>query len=411
VTISKRNLLVGLDTGSSSIKAALGEILSNGTIHILGLVKNHSEGVRKGNIIDIEGTARSIDQCLNELERLTGVEISSALTGFSGTSITAVRNHAVVAVGNSNYEITQEDKDRVLQSAKNIALPPDKAIVQVIERQYIVDGYDGVKDPVGMVGSRLEVEVLILIAATAALQNLQRSADRINLHLDGLVYNQLMAAEAVLLPAEMQMGVILVDMGSGTTEISIFWQGNLLFTSVLPIGGEYITRDLAIVLKTSIEEAGKIKENFGVASPVLAREENKIKVHSLQGKETEEISQYIVAEIISSRVMEMTEMICAEINQYHGLEKLPGGIVLTGGGALLTGIAEAMESFCELPVRVGFPERVKGLDLDVMQPDNAVVLGSLMYGLRHTMIAQLEMQQNVSSVFQRINNWFKDLFS
>jgi cell division protein FtsA len=205
LAIKNRNIVVGLDVGTSMIKAVMGDAGHGSGINILGLAQVPSTGLRKGNIIDIESTARSIDTCLNELERLTGVEIHNALTGFSGISISAVNNHAVVAVGNPNVEITPEDKDRVLQSAQNIALPPDKTIVQIIERQYIVDGYDGVKDPVGMVGNRLEAEVIVIIAATAAVQNLQRSANRINLHLDRLVYKPLLAGESVLMPAEKEM--------------------------------------------------------------------------------------------------------------------------------------------------------------------------------------------------------------
>lgn len=402
---------MGLDAGSSSVKAALGEVHSNGAISVLGLVKCPSEGVRKGNIIDIDASARGIENCLNQLERLTGVEIDSALVGFSGTSTVAVSSRAVVAVGNSNYEISQEDKQRVLQAAKNISLAPDKTIVQLIERQYIVDGYDGVRDPIGMVGSRLEVEVVLIIAAAAAIQNLQRTSERIHLQSDMLIYNQLLAAEAVLMPAEMQMGVILVDFGGGTTEISLFQQGKILFTSVLPVGGEYITSDIAIVLRTSIEEASRIKEEIGVASPTLANEEMIVDIHGIQGTESRGVSQYVVADIISARVQEISEMICAEFKQWSSGIKIPGGIVMTGGGAQLPGIADLMQEYSGMPVRIGLPEAMKAVSIDMNTPDNAAVLGSLIYGSRYMKIYKDETQQDVASIFQRINNWFRDLFS
>lgn len=397
--------------GTSSIKAALGELSSPGIVNIMGLTQVPSAGLRKGNIIDIENTARSIDDCLNELERLTGIEINSAVSGFSGMSITSVTNHAVIAVGNQNYEITEDDKRRVLQSAQNIALPPDKMVVQVIERQYIVDGYDGVKDPVGMVGSRLEVEVVIIIAAAAAIQNLQRSSNRINLNLERFVYNPLLMAESVLMPAEKEMGVALVDIGGGTTEISVFEQGTLLSTAVLPIGGEYITRDLAIVLRTSIEEASRIKEEVGVASTAMARSDIMVNVRNIQGNDLRQVSQHVIADIVSARVMEMAEMIHAELNQSTDLDKLPGGLVISGGGAQLSGMVEMMESTLNIPVRIGLPDSIKGLQRELNRPQNAVVLGCINYGAKRANYSMIEKSKKVSTIFSKITYWFKDLFA
>jgi cell division protein FtsA len=403
-------VLVGLDVGTSSVKAALAEIVSPGTVNILGLTSQPSAGLRKGNIVDIEATARSIDSCLNELERLTGVEIQSAVCGFSGMSITAVSNHSVIAVANPNNEITEEDKRRVLQLAQNVALPPDKMIVQLIERQYIIDGYDGVRDPVGMVGSRLEAEVLIVISAAAALQNLQRSAERINLYLERFVYNPILMAEAVLMPAEKEMGVALVDLGGGTTEISVFEQGTLLSTSVLPIGGEYITKDLAIVLRTSIEEAARIKEESGIAAISMASSDVMVNVRNIQGNEVKQVSQHVIADIVAARVNEMVQMIHAELVQSTYLEKLPGGLVLSGGGAQLKGIAEVMEAYLNIPVRVGRPDNIRGLQREYNQPENAVVLGCINYAAQRTNPGLIENTHRFPPVFNRILYWFRDLF-
>lgn len=411
MNINKRNIIVGLDVGTSAVKAALGEVGHQNEIHILGLAQIPSSGLRKGNIIDIESTAHSIDDCLNELERMTGLEIMSTITGFSGISIAAVNNHAVIAIGNSNYEISQEDKERVLYSARNISLPPDKTIVQVIERQYIIDGFDGVKDPVGMVGSRLESDVLIIIAATAAMQNLQRSAQRINLHFDKIVYNQVLAAESVLMPAEKEMGAALIDMGGGTTEISIFDHGSILSTSVLPVGSDYITKDLAIVLRTSIDEAVRIKENFGIASSEMANDDIIIHMRNIQGNETKEVSQQLVADIISARVLEMLEMIYTELQQLADTDKLAGGIVITGGGARLAGLVELMETYMDTPVRLGKPENIQGLSDDFNLPEYSVALGALAYGSKDILPAVIENGQGVSSILNKIIFWLKDLFS
>jgi Actin-like ATPase involved in cell division len=218
--IRKRNTIVALDIGTSYIKAAMAEVIVGQDINLLGISRVPSRGMRKGNIVDIESAAKAVEACLNDLERLTGIEINNAVLGFSGGSISSLNNHAAVAIGNPNSEISRDDKERVLQSAHSISLPADKTIVQTVERQYIVDGYEGVMDPVGMVGSRLEAEVTIITAATAAIQNLYRCASRVNLHINSLLYNSLLAGEAVLVPAEKEMGVVLVDIGAGTTDVA-----------------------------------------------------------------------------------------------------------------------------------------------------------------------------------------------
>lgn len=397
-----------MDIGTSSIKAAMAEVHGQ-DVHLLGITEVPSFGLRKGSIIDIESTAKSIDNCLSELERLTGIEVYSALLGFSGVSISVVNNHAVIAVANPTYEITQEDKERVLNSARNLSLPLDKAIIQIIERQYIVDNYDGVKDPVGMVGSRLEAEVSIVVGAIAAIQNLQRSANRINLHVDNLMYTALLGAESVLTPSEMEMGVVLVDIGGGTTEVTHFEEGSVLQTSVLPIGGEYITKDLAIVLRTSMEEANRIKERHGVASPDMAKSDLMINVHNIQGKDAREVSQQVIAEIISARVIEMTELIYAELKQFQCLNRMPGGIVLTGGGAELVGFADIMEEYISVPVRLGLPENMKGLPTDFNRPQNAVVLGGILYSARQRAVKH-EDTSRIFGLIDRITYWLKDLF-
>ncbi len=400
-----------MDVGTSEVKAALGSRTPSGEVNVLGIARIPSAGLRKGNIIDIESTSRCIDKCLNELERLTGREILSTVTGFSSIGIGAVNNRAVIAVGNPDNVVTDDDKDRVLQSAANIALSPDRTIVQIIERQYVIDGYDGVKDPVGMVGNRLEAETLVIYAAIAAIQNLQRSTQRINLHIDEIVYNQLLIAESVLMHAEKEMGVALIDMGSGTTEISVFNRGTILSTSVLPIGGDYITKDIAIVLRTSIEEAAHIKEQFGMALPELTPEEVSIEIHNIQGSDTRQVPQKLVAEIISARVFEMMEMIYTELQQLGDIDKLAGGLVFTGGGAQLQGVVPLMEDYFNVPVRLGRPDNIKGLSAELNQPQNTVALGGLIWGLKNLDPELIQNQPGVSSMFNKFNYWLKDLFS
>ena len=406
-------MVASLDIGTNSIKAALAEIVPGRDINLLGISQVTSSGLKKGNIVDIEGTARAIDQCLNELERLTGVQIYNALVGFSGVSINTFNNHAVVSVGNPGYEITRDDKERVLQSACNISLPPDKMVLQMIERQYIVDGYDGVKDPVGMVGSRLESEVSIITAANAAIQNMQRSTTRINLQVDYLIYNPLLVAESVLLPAEKEMGVVLIDFGAGITEVTLFEGGTMLHSSVLPVGDEYITRDLAIVLKTSIEEADRIKQQYGIANPELLPQDNQdnmVAIKNVQGKEIKRVSQQVIADIINARVVEIIAMVFAEINRYISVESIPGGIVLTGGGVELPGLINVMEQHLNTSVRMGLPENLRGMPTEFNRPQNAAVLGGVIYAAQNTKTVIYE-EKGFTGIFNKINYWLRDLFS
>ncbi|NLG32691.1 MAG: cell division protein FtsA [Syntrophomonadaceae bacterium] len=407
--IRKRNMVVSLDIGTSTVKAAMAEVSYNRELHVLGLAEVPSYGLRKGNIIDIESTAKSIDDCLNELERITGIEVQKAVLGFSGTSISTIDNHAVVSVGNTNYEITQEDRERVIQSARNIALPSDKAIIQTIEKQYIVDGYDGVKDPVGMVGNRLEVEVIAVIAAIAAIQNLQRSTEKVNLPIEQFVFNPLLAGESTLLPTEKEMGVVLIDIGGGTTEISFFENGSLVNSSVLPIGGEYITKDLALVLKTSIDEAARIKEKNGTAKRDFCREDVVITIRNIQGREVKQVSQYMIADIINARVVEIIEMIHNELSQFNCLDRIPGGLVLTGGEARLVGMAETFEETINIPTRIGSPENLRGIQAELNQPQNSVVIGGLMYASDQPGVFQ-ESNPKISGFYYKVNDWFKELF-
>lgn len=403
-------MIASLDIGTSAIKAALAEITNGQDINILGISHVSSSGLKKGNIVDIEATAKAINTCLDELERLTGVQIDKALVGFSGASISVTNNRAVVAIGNSSYEITNDDRDRVIQSASNISLPPDRIVIQRIERQFLVDGFEGVKDPVGMVASRLEAEVNIITAASAAIQNIQRSTARVDLQVEKLYYNPLLVSKTVLLPAEKEAGVILVDFGAGITEVALYRGGSMVNSSVLPVGDEYITRDLAIVLKTSIEEAKRIKEVYGVASSELLQGDNNVAIKNIKGMQEKEVSLRVIADIINARVVEIMDMIYEEILGCGSIDSLPGGIVISGGGAQLTGLVTVMENHFGIPVRLGLPENFRGLPTEFNRPQYAAVLGGVIYAARYAGAAYQE-SKTLFGIFDKINYWIKDLFS
>jgi len=387
----------------------MAEVIAINNINVLGISSIPARGMRKGHIVDIELAAQGMEEALNALERLTGIEISSASIGFSGISLSTINNHTVVAVGTPSYEISLDDKSRVLHSAKNIALPPDKAIVQVVERQYIIDGYDGVKEPVGMVGSRLEAEITVIVAAIAAVQNLQRSASRINLEVEALVFNPLLTAAAVLMPTEMEMGVALVDIGGGTIDVSVFERGSLLCASVLPVGGEHITRDLAIILKTSLEEAACLKERCEAITE-KADDDKVIIIKDVKGQEGHSVSQQLVSEIISARVLEIAQMVFAELRQMDAIDRIPAGIVVTGGGAELIGMPELFEEYLGVPVRVGTPDRVTGLASEYRRPCYGAVVGGLICAAQHIQPHKFENKRGLSGLIDRMGEWYRDFF-
>lgn len=398
--------MVSLDVGSHTIKAGLAEVHGLKRISVLGISEAPAQGIKKGHVVDIEAAAQGIESVLNTLEKLAGVEIHGATLGFSGTSLTTINNRTAVAVGTSSYEISQDDKRRVLQAVQTMSLPPDKGIVQVIERQYIIDGYDGVKEPLGMTGSRLEVEVTIVLAAHAAVQNLQRSAGRINLEVEGLVFNPLFCSGAVLTAAEMEMGVALVDIGGETVDVSVFQGGTLLFSSVLPVGGEHITRDLSIILKISSEAARKLKEH---SINQFKAEDHPVEVEGGQEQESRKVSKQLIVEIVSARVMEIAEMVYAELARAGLLEQIPAGLVLTGGGSELTGITQDFEEHLGFPVRLGLPDTVLSLASEYQRPCYSALVGGLLSCAQHN-LPHTENKRGLAILFGRMGDWYRDFF-
>lgn len=409
----KRNIIVGLDLGTTKTAAAVGEINPDRSLAVLAVSKTDSTGLRKGNIVDIEATSRAVDQVLEEVERISGIHINSVKAAFNGASISSILNRATVAVGQPNQEITHDDVTRAIQAARMVAVPPDRSVVHTIPRQYTVDGFEGVVDPAGMVGSRLEVEVVIITALTASLQNMVKAVNRTGTRVEEIVVSGLMSAESVLQPAEKEIGVVLVDIGGGTTDIVVFEQGAISFATVLPVGGDYITRDLAIVLRTTMEEARRIKEKYGTAIANDADDNNMLEISSIYGHEKHKISEKMVASIIQPRVEEMLEMVDSELRRsgytYKGM--LPAGAVFTGGTALLKGIGQLGEEFLGMPVRIGYPENAGRIPGDYFSPEYSAVLGILLYGSRMLSAGGSdEFVLSISGMFNRVKDWFRDMF-
>lgn len=408
----RRNVIVGVDVGTSKVAAVVGQLDTEGHLNIIGLGESPSQGLRKGVIVDIEGTARSIEEAVERAEQMSGTEINSAYIGISGPNISSQVNRGVVAVAGHDKEITGEDVQRVLQAVRVVMLPPDRRIVHILPRQFIVDGYDGIVDPVGMAGSRLEVEAVIITAAGTTLQNLYKSVERAGLDIEETILAQFASGEAVLHTAEKELGVVVADLGAGTTDIAIYDAGSLWFSSSIPVGGDYITSDLAVGLRTTISQAKKVKQEYGCVLPDLVPDSDVISITGVGEKGERLVSRKVLAEIIQPRAEEILNLIKREIKNSHYRGILPGGCVLTGGTATLDGLADLAREVLEMPVRIGYPENVGGLADVVSSPRFSTCIGLLRHGAEHRReLSETREPFHLSSVFSQIRSWFQDLFS
>ncbi len=412
--MTRGGFIVGLDIGTYKVTAVVAEIGSDDQINVIGLGECPSTGLRKGIIVDIENTASSIVEALEKAEQMSGVEITSGWVGISGPHISSLNNRGVIAVSGRDKEISVEDVHRVLQAARLVSLPADRQIIHVLAREFIVDGNSGIVDPVGMAGMRLEVETQIVTAAGTALQNRLKSLERAGLRLEEFVLSPLASAEAVLLPAEKQLGAVMVDIGGGVTEIAIYDQGGLWFTSVLPLGGEHITSDLAVGLRTPLEKAEEIKKEYGCVLPSLMPDEEEVDVSSISGQESHLVSRKSIATIIEPRIKEILSHIKKEIERsgYPGI--LPGGVVLTGGTSLLAGIAELAREELELPVRIGAPDYITGMRDIVNLPQYSTCIGLIMFGAKNRSKSSSKNKILEKTAWgglkDTVSSWFRDLF-
>lgn len=409
--MGRDNMVVSLDIGSSKVAAIAGDVGDDGKVQVVGFGSVRSSGIRKGNVIDIENTVRAIEVAIEKAEQMSGRHIEGGYVGITGLTISSLNNRGVVAVSSSDQEIMQEDVERVLQAAKVIALPHDRRIVHVIPRQYIVDGNESILDPVGMIGSRLEVETHIVTIANAALQNIMKCCERAGFHVEELVLNSYASGEAVIYPAEKELGVVVVDIGGGTTDIALFDQGTLWYTSVLPIGGDHITSDLAVGLRTPLNQAETIKKEHGCTIPALTSDSEFVDVPNVGGGNAIRVSKKMIASIIEPRVQEILNLVKNKLDSSGYTGMLPGGVILTGGTALTQGIVELAIDLLEKPVRVGHPEDIRGLADVVDSPEYATGVGLLMYGSKRQYVTEEhEDALSLKALFNKVKQWFQDLF-
>jgi cell division protein FtsA len=401
MAVLRGNKIVGLDVGTTKVAAIISELDADKKINIIGVGTSPAYGLKKGVVVDLESTTKAIAEAVEKSERMAGTTIESAFVGISGEHISSLNSHGVVAVSSPNQEITHEDVERVLQAAGIVPLASDREIIHVIPKDYIIDGQNGIKNPVGMSGMRLEVDTHIVTGGITFIQNLLKCVQRVGIIVDGLVLQPLATSCSILTPDEKEIGVALVDIGGGTTDLAIFYESSIVYTSIIPVGGGHIDRDIAYGLNTTLKEAERLKIEYGYASTtVLPPEENFIKIKDVGDKEIKEIPQRLISEIIEARVFEIFDLIKEEINKSNYQELLPAGIVLTGGTSLLRGIQEVANSYLEIPVRIGNPQYVSGLIEEVRSPIYSTGVGLVLYGASH-----YEKRRYRTKKIKRINFW------
>lgn len=402
------NLVVGLDIGTTKIAAIVGEVTPEG-IDIIGIGTSPSKGLRKGVVINIESTVASIKRAIEEAELMAGCEIGSVFAGIAGGHIRGFNSHGIVAV--KEREVTEADIERVIDAAKAVAIPVDREVIHIIPQEFVIDDQDGIREPLGMSGVRLESKIHIVTGAVTSAQNIVKCAQKCALNVSDIVLEQLASSLAVLSEDEKELGVALVDIGGGTTDIAIFHGGAIQHTAVIAIGGQHLTNDIAVGLRTPQDEAETIKRRFGCASSKMIGKDNIIEVPSIGGRKTRVLSRQILGDILEPRVEEIFELVHREIERMKLTELLASGVVLTGGTTLLPGMVEVAEDVIGLPVRQGIPQSVGGLVDIVKSPMYATGVGLVLYGAQQADQRYFRARdENIySKVKKRMGAWLHEV--
>ncbi len=380
-----RDIIVGLDVGTTKICAVVAEIGGGIQPNILGVGISPCTGLKKGAVVDLEATTTAIRDAVGRAERMSGVEVSSVVVGVTGEHISCLNSRSVIAINNSVGEISSSDVDRVLDNARVLVLPPDREIIHAIPRWYSVDGQHGVQSPVGMHGNRLEVETHIVTGLSSFIQNVVKCVHQAGLAVDGTVLEPIATGESVLLPAEKDLGIAVVDIGGGTSDVAIYIDGEIYYSGVVPIGGNHFTRDVAVGLRTTIEEAERVKVEHGCALAAALDGSEIFEVASMGNDQARRLPTRVLAEIIEPRAAELCQLVLAEIEKAECLDRLPVGLVFTGGGSLLRGLPELATKEIGLAARTGEPFGVAGFVDAVSNPSCATAVGLVLYASRYHM--------------------------
>ncbi|MCK8827145.1 cell division protein FtsA [Natroniella acetigena] len=428
--MAPRDIVAGIDIGTTKVCTIIAEINGNKITDIIGVGTSPSTGLRKGMVVDIDDTVCSIETAVVKAERMAGVELESVFVGIAGSHISSTNSHGVVAVTGEDKEISKKDIDRVIEATKIISIPPEREIIHVIPREFIVDGCRDIKSPLGMSGVRLEAETHIVTGSVTSIQNLVKSVHRVGINVEGVVLQPLAASKAVLSESEQDLGVVLVDMGGGTTDIAIFKEGSIWYTSILPVGGDHVTSDIAVGLRTPMSNAERIKIQHGCAKASLIERDQKIDILDTSGKKKHSISQQMLCNIIEPRVDEIFTLVKQEIRKAGYDDLIPAGVVVTGGASLLDGIPQLASEKLDLPVRVGVPDNIDtllnyidgsiydiGEGYSEFSKDNGAIfstgVGLVHYGaevLGEDSLEDMGEEEIINDLFDKVKSWFKEIF-
>jgi cell division protein FtsA len=406
--------IVGLDIGTTKVSVIVAEPNEHGGLDIVGFGTCPSKGLRKGVVINLDATVDSIKSAVEEAELMAGVAVEKAFVGIAGGHVRGFNSRGVVTIASKNHEVARADVARVLNAAKAVSIPPDREIFHVLPQEFIVDDQDGIGDPVGMTGTRLEANVYIVTGSISAVQNIVNCVNRAGIEVEDTVLEQLAASEATITPDEKDMGVALIDIGGGTTDLALLERGAIRHISILPTGGDHFTNDIAVGLRTPVPEAERIKKKYGCAVPGLVSEEDTIEVPSVGGRKSRVLSRQILCEIIQPRAEEIFTLINEEIVRAGFDKSINAGAVLTGGGSIMEGIPEIAEDVLDMPVRRAAPSNVAGLTDGVNSPLFSTPVGLALYGQRHR-TRRVEVQPPTNPFFfarmgGRMKIWIQELF-
>lgn len=388
--MAKNKIVAAIDIGSSKITTLVGQLISDSvtfenSINIVGVATSPSKGVKKGQIVDIEDAVEATIASVEAAERMAGYSLSSAWVSVGGGHISSQNSTGVVAVSDSNGEVTASDVARVIEAARAISMPASREIIHVVPRDFIVDGEGGVRDPVGMTGVRLEVETHLVTVSSPALKNLTKTVNEVGITIDGVVFNGLASSKAVLSDTEKELGCVLIDIGAGTTSIAAYIDGSLVYSGALPVGARNVTNDLAIGLRVSLETAEKIKLSLSAPKKDSSAKSDIVEVADTDSKENKKVSRRTLTEgIIRPRLNEIFTMVRLDLEKAGIINKIPSGAVVTGGGALTIGVTDSAKRMLTLPVRIGIPSGVGGLVDEILNPSFATPVGLMLYGASHS---------------------------
>jgi cell division protein FtsA len=405
-----KNIIVGLDIGTSKVVAIVGEVKQDNEIEIIGIGSHPSRGLKKGVVVNIESTVQSIQRAVEEAELMAGVEIDSVYAGIAGSHVSSLNSHGIVPI--KDGEVSHADVERVIDAARAVAIPADQKILHILPQEFIIDNQEGIHDPAGMSGVRLEARVHMVTGAVSAAQNIIKCVRRCGLEVEDLILEQLASSYSVLEEDEKDLGVCLVDIGGGTTDIAVFTGGSIRHTAVIPIAGDQVTNDIAVALRTPTQHAEEIKLKYACALTQLASADETIEVPSIGDRPPRRLSRQTLAEVVEPRYEELLTLIQMELRRSGYEDLVAGGVVLTGGSSKMEGLIDLAEEVFHMPVRLGIPQYVTGLVDVVRNPIHATGVGLLLFGHRNRAVRLPESAGGggMKSVWNRMKSWFQGNF-